>query len=116
MFFLIVAAAVLITLVLVLWPKDTASRTIAPRAAFAECLATKGVTMYGTDTCPNCQLQKGMFEDDFKRIHYINCDIHQEECTRNGIQGYPTWMYNGQSVEGIQTFRNLSALGGCSAP
>lgn len=116
MLFLIVAAAVVITMVLVLWPKDTASRRIAPRAAFAECLNAKGVTMYGTDTCPNCILQKGMFEDDFKRIHYINCDIHQEECTRNGIQGYPTWMYNGRSLEGVQTFKNLSAFGSCSAP
>lgn len=116
MFFIILAAALLITMVFVFWPKGTASQQLSARATFAACLSSKGVIMYGTDTCPSCQEQKGMFEDDFRRTHYINCDIHQDECMKNNIQGYPTWMYNGQSLQGVQTFNNLSRFSGCAAP
>lgn len=116
MFIALLAAALILTALFVLWPQFTASQQLSTRAQFAECLSSKGVAMYGTDTCPNCQLQKGMFEDDFRRIHYINCDIHQEECTQKGIQGYPTWMYNGQSMMGVQPFQSLSSFSGCAAP
>jgi hypothetical protein len=116
MFLIIFTVALLATLVFVFWPKETASQQLSSRAAFTECLTSKGLTMYGQDTCLNCQLQKGMFEEDFKRIHYINCDIHQDECTQKDIQGYPTWMYNGRSVLGVQNFKKLSDLTGCAAP
>ena len=116
MFFMIFAAAVIITLVFVFWPKQSASLQLPPRAAFAECLSTKGVTMYGLNSCPNCQLQQSMFEDDFKRIHFVDCQLNQDECTQKNIQGYPTWMYNGQSVMGVQTFQQLSQFSGCAAP
>ena len=116
MFFVILGVALVITLVLVFWPKSAASDQLTMRAQFAACLSVKGVTMFGSDTCPNCLLQKGMFEEDFKRIHYINCDIHQDECTKNGIQGYPTWMYNGKSLPGVQNFQKLAEFGSCTAP
>lgn len=115
-FFLIFAAAAVVTLIFVCWPREVASLQLSPRAVFAECLSSKGVTMYGTDTCPNCQLQKGMFEEDFSRIQSINCDFHQDECTQKGIQGTPTWMYNGLSLRGVQTFQNLAKFSGCKAP
>lgn len=115
MFVLIFIATVILMLVFLFWPKETASQ-LTPRAAFAACLSSKGITMYGEDTCPNCQLQKGMFEEDFSHIHYINCLIHQDECSQLGIQGYPMWMYNGQSFPGIQTFQNLAQISGCQAP
>jgi len=115
-FFLIFAAAVVATLIFLLWPRSVASHQLSPRAEFAACLSSKGVVVYGTDTCPSCQLQKGMFEDDFSRIHSINCDFHQEECTQNGIQGTPTWMYNGQRLQGVQTFQDLAQFSGCKAP
>jgi hypothetical protein len=116
MFLMILVVALLVTLVLVLWPKFAASQQIPPRTAFAECLTAKGVTMYGEDTCPNCQLQKGMFEDDFKFIHYVDCVVDQNTCAQQNIQGYPTWIGQGKTVMGIQTFIQLGQLGGCAAP
>lgn len=116
MFLIIFIGAVIITLLLVFWPKHSASQQLSSRAAFAACLTSKGVAMYGEDTCPNCQLQKGMFEEDFQRIHYINCYVHQDECSKIGIQGYPMWMYNGQSLPGVQTFQSLAQISGCTAP
>jgi len=115
-FVILVLCAIVATLVFVFWPKETASQSLSPRAAFAACLTDKGVTMYGTDTCPNCQTQKGMFQNDFSRIHYVNCDIHQDECQQMGITGTPTWIYNGQRLQGVQTFPNLSKLSSCAAP
>ncbi len=115
-FVLIFIATVIITLVFIFWPKETVSQQLSPRAAFAACLSSKGLVMYGEDTCEKCQLQKGMFEEDFQRIHYINCYIHKDECDKTGIQGYPMWMYNGQSLPGVQTFQNLALFSGCPAP
>lgn len=106
--------AVAVTAAIFLWPQPVPE--LAPRARFAECLTSKNVVMYGQDTCLNCKKQKTMFAEDFRRIHYINCDIHQDECTQKGIQGYPTWMYNGQSLMGVQTFQKLGALSGCAVP
>lgn len=114
-FYILLAAALVATLIFVFWPKTTASQ-VAPRTAFAECLASKGVVMYGSDTCDNCQLQKGMFEEDFQKINYVNCDIHQDVCNKMGIQGYPTWDYNGQRLVGLQVFQKLAALTSCQAP
>lgn len=113
MFAALIFAALVITAIY-FWPKG--SEQLSARAQFAECLSGKGVTMYGTDTCPNCQIQKGMFEQDFERINYINCFIHQDQCNEKGIQGYPTWMYNGQSLMGVQPFKVLAALSSCESP
>ncbi len=109
-------ASLVITFSLLFGSRENTQQQLAPRAEFAACLASKGVVMYGSDTCPECQQQKGMFQDDFKRIHYINCDIHQDECTQKGIQGWPTWMYNRQSLPGVQTFQKLALFSGCGAP
>jgi len=113
MFAALIFAALIMTAVY-FWPKE--ADQLSARARFADCLTSKGVTMYGTDTCPNCQIQKGMFEKDFERIHYINCFIHQDECNQKGIQGYPTWMYNGQSLMGVQPFKVLADYSSCEAP
>lgn len=109
-------AALVVTAIFVVIQNNNESQQLSKQARFADCLTQKGVILYGSDTCQNCQLQKSMFGDDFRRIHYINCDIHQDECNQKDIQGYPTWMYNGQSFPGIQTFGKLADLSSCTAP
>ncbi len=83
---------------------------------FAICLMKKGVIMYGVDTCEYCQLQKKMFGSAFEKINYINCDFEGEICGRKGIEHYPVWEINGQTISGVQTFAGLSRATGCAEP
>lgn len=115
-YFIILMLAVVVTAAFAWWPKNTALQKTVPRSQFALCLATKQVAMYGSDSCEACLRQKGMFEQDFNRIQYINCDIDQEECTQKGIQQWPTWMYNDQAFVGVQSFQDLAKISGCVAP
>lgn len=82
---------------------------------FAQCLTESGVKMYGTDWCQYCQQQKSMFGNKaFKLVDYVNCDFNQAECNEAGIQGYPTWIINGETYQGIQSLQTLSSLTGCA--
>ena len=80
---------------------------------FAKCLTEKGVKMYGADLCGHCANQKRMFGESFQYITYIECTQSQEICISEGIRGYPTWKYNGQSYPGEKTLQALSDLSGC---
>jgi|TARA_B100002003_G_C14139673_1_gene548075 glutaredoxin len=80
---------------------------------FAKCLTERGAVMYGTDTCPHCKNQKELFGNSFKKINYINCDFKMEECLRNRVEGYPTWIIDGGNYPGEQPLEKLSVLSGC---
>lgn len=85
---------------------------------FAKCLTEKGARMFGAYWCPHCQSQKELFGDSKKYIGYVECDprgdnAKPELCTQNNIQGFPTWIINGQAYEGEQSLETLSSLTGC---
>jgi hypothetical protein len=80
---------------------------------FAKCLTEKGMKMYGADWCGHCQNQKSMFGDSFQYVTYIECEQNKDICNSEGIRGYPTWKYNGQSYPGEKTLQGLSELSGC---
>lgn len=73
-------------------------------ADVAKCLAASGAKLYGAPSCPDCDDQKAHFGGDFKYITYIECDgVGSEECKKEGITEYPTWVFkDGQKLEGIQ--------------
>jgi glutaredoxin len=82
--------------------------------AFANCLYEKGAVMYGTEWCSHCQNQKKAFgKESFKYINYIDCDKNSEECLKNGIKGYPTWIINGEKYSGEQPLARLASLTDC---
>ena len=60
--------------------------------AFAKCLTTKGLTMYGAEWCPHCKEEKALFGDSFKYVNYVECPQNTDLCLAKGIQGYPTWI------------------------
>lgn len=64
---------------------------------FAQCLTEKGVIMYGIEWCPHCQNQKAAFGDSFDYVHYVDCDLSGSVCDAAGVEGYPTWVIDGQS-------------------
>lgn len=89
---------------------------------FAQCLADKGVTMYGAWWCPHCKDQKALFGSAFKKVNYVECSPNQtkgmsQECTDAGIKGYPTWVLADKTqLSGVQTFEKLAEKSGCELP
>lgn len=81
---------------------------------FAKCLTNKGIVMYGTDWCHNCQDQKALFGKSFKYIIYKNCDWDRKDCSDAGIERYPTWIVNKTKYLGMRFLKELSTLSGCS--
>lgn len=87
---------------------------------FAQCLADRGVKMYGADWCPHCQNQKKLFGASFKFINYIECAdpanprVQVKACSDADITGYPTWIFaNGEKIEGEASFYDLAGKSGC---
>lgn len=81
--------------------------------AFAQCLTEKGAAMYGTEWCSHCQNQKKTFGSSFQYIDYVNCDFNRDECLRNGIKSYPTWVINETKYSGEQPLFRLASLTNC---
>lgn len=82
-------------------------------------LKEKGMVMYGADWCPHCQEQKKEFGDSFKEIDYVECDAkgpdaNPDECVAQGIEGYPTWIYQGTKYPGIKSLSELAKIVGFS--
>lgn len=82
---------------------------------FANCLYEKGAVMYGTEWCSHCQSQKKMFgKKSFDYINYVDCDYDKNECLKNGVKGYPTWIIDGEQYRGEQPLARLASLTNCT--
>jgi hypothetical protein len=87
--------------------------------AFARCLASKQVKMYGAYWCPHCKDQKDVFGPSFEYVPYVECGIKgsREEapaCLQVGVKRFPTWDFNGEKHEGVLPLDALSLKTGCS--
>ena len=80
---------------------------------FAQCLTDRGLVMYGAEWCPHCQTQKKMFGKSFKYINYVECPQDPKRCLAAGIEGYPTWVINGEKLIGEQDLEILSKKTNC---
>ncbi|MEM3067360.1 MAG: hypothetical protein QXX91_01750 [Thermoplasmata archaeon] len=88
---------------------------------FAKCLTENNVKMYGAYWCSHCKDQKKMFGKSWQYVNYVECSLpnaagQKEECIKEGIDGYPTWDFNGTKVGGILTLEQLSDKTGCTLP
>ena len=107
------AIAVLLTLFWT-WRTSGPPAAQATVAEFAQCLADKKITMYGSASCPHCQNEKRAFGDAFKYVPYVECPQNIQTCLAVGIRGYPTWIFpDGKRLEGEQGLANLSRESGC---
>ncbi|CAN6563432.1 unnamed protein product [Malus baccata var. baccata] len=75
--------------------------------ALAKHLSAIGAKMYGAFWCSHCVEQKQMFGSEAaKLLNYVECfpggfrkgTIMQKECFDVGIEGFPTWVINGQKI------------------
>ena len=85
----------------------------------AKQLSEKGMVMYGAYWCSHCNNQKKEFGDAFKYVDYVECDAkgpnaNPDECSAKGIEGYPTWIYQGQKYSGEQSLDKLAEIIGYS--
>ncbi len=81
----------------------------------AKTLTEKGMVMYGAYWCSHCNNQKKMFGDAVKYIDYVECDpqgenANPEECKANNVEGYPTWIYEGNRYSGEQPLEKLAEI------
>jgi hypothetical protein len=84
---------------------------------FAQCVASKGLTMYGAVWCGHCINEKKAFGSAFKYISYVECPDNIKLCTDKGINGYPTWIDGaGKKYEGEQGLTGLAKITGCELP
>jgi len=81
--------------------------------SFAKCLTEKGAVMYGTYWCQHCKNQKAMFGSSFQYVNYVECTQQESLCQANGIEGYPTWVINGNKYSGEKPLETLASLTGC---
>src|SRR3989344_2705823 len=112
---------VAIVMVAVLYPKEKAGGELD---SFAQCLASKGITMYGADWCAHCQNEKNRFGNSFRLVPYVECPKEPNKCIAAGINGYPTWTFpaslaggtDSRKLEGEQGLQKLSDESGCKLP
>jgi glutaredoxin len=89
--------------------------------AFARCLSSKGIKMYGAYWCPHCADEKALFDQSFKYAPYVECGVQgttaklTDTCSEAGIKHFPTWQFPpvGERVEGLMPLEDLSLRSGC---
>jgi uncharacterized membrane protein len=82
----------------------------------AEHLAKSDAKFYGAYWCPHCTQQKELFGNSVNRLPYVECSPggrqapQAEVCKAKNIQGYPTWIINGQRYERVLELSALAQL------
>lgn len=85
--------------------------------SFAQCLASKGLTMYGAEWCPHCKKEKNRFGTAFQYVPYVECPDNIQLCLAKGVNGYPTWIDASSTLyEGEQGLEGLAKISGCELP
>jgi len=91
---------------------------VAKIGVFMNCLADKGVKIYGANWCG--WTKKFVVETiggfDIAEPVYVECTENTEECSDAGVSGYPTTQINGEAYSGSRDFAGLAAVTGCKAP
>lgn len=102
------------------WPIRTTSGEA--EIALAQHLTAVGVKNYSAYWCPFCHVQKELFgQQAMSEIDYVECDPgghnpRPQLCQAAQIQGYPTWVINGEQHPGMVPLSELAALSGYQGP
>jgi hypothetical protein len=84
---------------------------------FAACVTESGATFYGTEWCSHCKNQKALFGSSMSEIEFVDCDVSRVVCRKEGITGYPTWIFgDGSRVSGRQPLATLAEKSNCTLP
>ncbi|XP_027360546.1 thiol-disulfide oxidoreductase LTO1 isoform X2 [Abrus precatorius] len=89
--------------------------------SLAKYLHSIGAKMYGAFWCSHCQEQKEMFGNEAaKQLDYVECFPEGyrkgtkmiKACLDAKIEGFPTWVINGQVLSGEQELSELAQVSG----
>ncbi len=82
----------------------------------ADCLANKGVILYGSPNCGRTQSQISVFEGYFP-IEFVNCKnkANRFECSEQGVGPFPHWVFpDGNAIGGEILYpEELAEIAGC---
>ncbi len=116
-FFSIIGLLILGTLVTVILQSGGEAVPSTKYDVFAQCLASKKLTMYGAVSCSYCKKEKANFRESFKYVPYVECPENPNLCLEKGVKGYPTWIAeNGEKYVGLQGLEKLSQISSCELP
>gem|GEM_PF-1030721 len=91
-------------------PEEEVEAATPREKALANCLASKGITLYG-DAGADTKIQKEVFGNYATLLLFVNCESHPEKCT--GIPSYPTWVFGDIRVVGVKDLDDLEKLAKC---
>jgi len=100
---------------------EVSTMSTSKEITLAKQLKAIGAKMYGAFWCSHCFEQKQMFgKEAMKDVDYVECYPEgyrrgvqiAKECDAANIQGFPTWIINGQQYSGEQDFAKLAELSG----
>lgn len=115
-FFLIIGLLILGTIATIVF-QSSGGVPSTKYDTFAQCLASKNLTMYGAVWCSACKAEKALFGDSFKYVSYVECTENPNECIAKGIEKYPTWIdEKEQKYIGVQSLEKLSQITNCQLP
>lgn len=90
--------------------------------ALAQHLNGSGAKMYGAYWCSHCHDQKALFgAEALADLPYVECDAkginaQPDQCKTAKVDGYPTWVINGQVLSGTQDLADLADASGYDGP
>lgn len=110
---LVIFILTLTFLVLANWITSTTGYTIwdGKKARVAQCLSLKGVVLYVSDNCPECEEQKNMFGYDISLLNIVNCDKTPEDCY--DTENLPLWGVNNEVFSPVSSLNDFEKLFGC---
>lgn len=76
------------------------------------CIAG-AATLYATEWCGYCKIQKELFGINIDFLNIIDCDKERDSCIEAGITVFPTWIINGEKYTGVKTEDQLKELSKC---
>ena len=85
---------------------------------FNDCLAQKGIVIYGSEWCPACQaLIQTLGGKEATASVYVECTQNQERCGAEAKTGFvPEIQFNGEVYQGSRSIQDLAELTGCKIP
>ena len=84
---------------------------------FNDCLAEKGVKIYGANWCGyTVSWANTLGGFDAVAPVYVECTEKQDVCSEQEVSGYPTTKINGQVYSGARTIEAIADATGCPAP
>ncbi len=97
----IIAIALISSLIFYSISKPKTELTLKDKEDLAKCLTQKGILLYGTINCPNCEVQKEEFDEAAQYLSYVNCYIEEEKCAKYSKQKvYPFWGMDETAIVG----------------